>query len=379
MKHLPIFAASCATCGLLPECGGQRGQQTIGGCFVGCGAACGGPEKCDWVCPLKADFVDRVREVGGLSTGSTLIPTGQTVNLPRYIPMIRHGSSRAMPLDVAAVALSIEDVVKHRGQSYSAIATSASGIREQFALRHDAQVVLVSVARDRVLERFWAYRRKWFVPRQFKDLGLTAITVPNFSSFLDAPRPHSLWNRRRMEIVASEFAANGLFVVPHLNSLQEDDWRHWQVFLGAHDHLTYVAKEFQTGLRLRDRGDRAIADLARLQDRVGRALHPVIVGGAAFAAELARHFTALTFVDSQPFMKAIKRRRAAAPGRWERSELTNVDQLLALNIQAHEAHIAREIARGSAGQVTTPRRRGSPRRPNSSSWANRLPQLPYRR
>jgi hypothetical protein len=311
-----------------------------------------------------------------------LIPTGQTVNLPRYLPMIRHASSRAMPLDVAAVALSIEDVVKHRGQSYSTVASSASGIREQFGLRHDAEVLLVSVARDRVLERFWAYRRKWFVPRQLKELGLTAITVPNFSSFLDAPRPHSLWNRRRMEIAAAEFAANGLFVVPHLNSLQEDDWRHWQVFLGAHDHLTYVAKEFQTGLRHRDRGERAIADLARLQDRVGRALHPVIVGGAAFAAQLARHFTALTFVDSQPFMKAVKRRRAAAPGRWERSELTNLDQLLALNIQAHQAHIVREITRGSVGQPATPRRRASPPRASGasgSSWANRLPQLPYRR
>lgn len=361
MTRLPMLAPTCASCGLLTECGGQRGQQTLAGCLGGCGSSCGGPGKCDWVCPAKPDFVDRVREVGGLNArASALMPSSEGLSLGAYIPIIRHASSRTMPVSAATVALPLEEVVKWRGQSYGVAASSAGDLRAQFGVRSDANVVLVSVARDRVLERYWACRRKWFIPRQLKELGFTAVTVPNFSAFLDAPRPHTLWNRRRMEIVAAEFADLGLVVIPHLNSLQVDDWLYWQGFLSEQKHLTYVATEFQTGLRVRDRGELAVVDLARLQDRVGRQLHPVIVGGAAYAAELGRYFADLTFVDSQPFMKAMHRRRGVGQGKWERTDSTDVGDLLEANIKAHEAHIASEILRGKLGTPAARRRRAAP-------------------
>jgi hypothetical protein len=374
MTRLPMLAATCAGCGLLTECGGQRGQQTLGGCLGGCGSSCGGPGKCDWVCPAKPDFIDRVREVGGLNTRSAaLMPSSELLSLGTYVPIIRHASSRTMPVSAATVALPLEEVVKWRGQSYSVAAGSAGDLRAQFGVRGDANVVLVSVARDRVLERYWACRRKWFIPRQLKELGFTAVTVPNFSAFLDAPRPHTLWNRRRMEIVAAEFAELGLVVIPHLNSLQVDDWLYWQAFLAEQKHLTYVATEFQTGLRVRDRGELAVVDLARLQDRLGRQLHPLIVGGAAYAADLSRYFADLTFVDSQPFMKAMHRRRGVGQGQWERAESADVGDLLEANIKAHEAHILSEISRGRMGAPPAQRRRAAPVvRPSARS-----PELPF--
>lgn len=373
MTRLPVLAATCSSCGLLTECGGQRGQQTIGGCLDGCGSSCGGSEKCDWVCPAKPDFIDRVREVGGLSASAvTAMPRPERLSLGNYIPIIRHASSRSTLVASTTVAVPLEEVVKWRGQSYGVAAASAEGLRAQFGVRPDANVLLVSVARDRVLERYWAFRRKWFVPRQLKELGLVAITVPNFSAFLDAPRPHTLWNRRRMAIVAEEFAEVGLLVIPHLNSLQEDDWRYWQAFLSEQEHLTYVAKEFQTGLRQRARGERAIGDLAQLQDRLRRQLHPLIVGGAAYAAELGRYFTNLTFVDSQPFMKAMHRRRGVGQGRWERAQLADVSSLLDANIKAHEAHILSEISRGRMGCPAPHRRRAIV----TKSPSTHLKQLP---
>lgn len=367
MTRLPMLAPTCASCGLLTECGGQRGQQTLGGCLGGCGSSCGGLGKCDWVCPAKPDFVDRVREVGGLNARPVaLMPSTERLSLGSYVPIIRHASSRTTPVTAATVALPLEEVVKWRGQSYGVAASSAGDLRAQFGVRSDANVVLVSVARDRVLERYWACRRKWFIPRQLKELGFTAVTVPNFSAFLDAPRPHTLWNRRRMEIVAAEFAELGLAVIPHLNSLQVDDWLYWQAFLTEQKQLTYVATEFQTGLRVRDRGEMAVVDLAKLQERLGRQLHPVIVGGAAYAAELGRYFADLTFVDSQPFMKAMHRRRGAGQGKWEHAESANVGDLLEANIIAHGAHISSAILRGRMGEPPPQRRRAAPLLPPST-------------
>jgi hypothetical protein len=376
MTRLPMLATTCAGCGLLTECGGQRGQQTLGGCLGGCGSSCGGPGKCDWVCPAKPDFIDRVREVSGLTTRSAaLMPSSELLALGSYVPIIRHASSRTAPVSAATVALPLEEVVKWRGQSYGVAAGSAVELRAQFGVRDDVSVVLVSVARDRVLERYWACRRKWFIPRQLKELGFTAVTVPNFSAFLDAPRPHTLWNRRRMEIVAAEFAELGLVVIPHLNSLQMDDWLYWQAFLAEQKHLTHVATEFQTGLRVRDRGEPAVVDLARLQDRLGRQLHPVIVGGAAYAADLGRYFADLTFVDSQPFMKAMHRRRGVGQGKWERAEAIDVGELLEANIRAHEAHILSEISRGRAGVPPRQHRRALPTK-HASTFSKQLPFPP---
>ena len=62
-------------------------------------------------------------------------------------------------------------------------------------------------------------------------LGTIAMTVPNFSFFENAPRPHTLWNLKRMLIVAEELTTAGLPAVVHLNALTAADWKLWTHFL----------------------------------------------------------------------------------------------------------------------------------------------------
>jgi hypothetical protein len=150
-----------------------------------------------------------------------------------------------------------------------------------------------------------------------------------------------------MAIVANELSSAGIAVIPHLNSGQSEDWERWYEFLRDNPAITYVAKEFQTGLRVRSRGLNAIHSLATLQQRLGRQLHPLIVGGVAYAADLASHFERITFADSQPFMKAMYRRRRSRLGTWEPHPVDGVvDDLLEENIAAHGAHVQAELARG---------------------------------
>lgn len=345
---LPLFApATCGGCGFRKTCGGTHGQQVFGGCFHSCGIACGGPARCDWVCPAKGDFVDHVREVSGLDTGAGAVLPLTNVSLPSYLPLVRHGSSRSSTLSASVVGLSLGDLIRGADSGdYGANLGSAAALRERFKIRSDARVVLVGVADDRPLERYWALRVSSGVLQKLARLELLAVTIPNFSVFDDAPRTHTLWNWRRMAIVANELSSVGVPVVPHLNSGQLEDWQRWYAFLRDNEAITYVAKEFQTGLRKRTRGIAAIQALATLQQRLGRQLHPVVVGGVAYAAEFATHFERITFADSQPFMKAMYRRRRTETGGWELDPVNGVDDLLEENLIAHSAHVRAELERG---------------------------------
>jgi len=84
----------------------------------------------------------------------------------------------------------------------------------------------------------------------------------------------------------------------------------WAVQNGFVDDVSVErVKEFQTGLRGRSRGLAAIHSFATLQQRFGRRLHPLIIDGVAYTTDLTPHFERITFADSQPFMKAMHRRR----------------------------------------------------------------------
>jgi hypothetical protein len=66
-----------------------------------------------------------------------------------------------------------------------------------------------------MVEGFYAKYRDLHLAEIFADLQITAVTPPNFSFFLDVPRPHSLYNRKRMLRVVS---AVGQSVPPAVES-----------------------------------------------------------------------------------------------------------------------------------------------------------------
>lgn len=352
----PLVA--CRSCPFFEHCGGLDGQAEMFGCF---GGHLGSQEceKSDWTCPCRPDVLQqRWREVGCRWDRPRPHHDIAAVEepLPLYIPRIGHGSSRAGYLDHPYAAVSPFDVLRGRGDSYAPVATTPRGLRRHFRVRSDARLLLVSVAKDRHLERYWANRRALGTPDALARLGALGITVPNFSFFNDAPRPHLLWNRARMLVVAEELSRAGIPVVPHIHALTAADWAFWTEFLKAQSRVHVVAKEFQTGNKVQAVGLQALAELEQLQARVQRPLHPVLVGGASFLEAAARAFESFTIVDSVPFMRAVNRRVARDAGlhrplAWEAVALPEgqpVDVLLQRNVEAYAAHLERRVraARG---------------------------------
>jgi hypothetical protein len=258
--------------------------------------------------------------------------------LPRYLPMIRHGSNRQAALNEPVVCLSLTNIMRGTGTNYRPVASNPLELRRKFRLASDARVFVISVGFDKYLERYWALRRQNEVPKRLFELGIEGMSVPNFSFFTDAPGTHTAWNRRRMAIVASELSNAGIPMIPHLNATSPRDWEHWLTYLQASPEAVYVAKEFQTGLKNTEKARAAVNSLARLQGELGRKLHPLVVGGARLASDLAVHFDDVTFVDSQPFMKTVKRRRSR--GRlWLLDPAADLSERLEENISRHRRHI----------------------------------------
>jgi hypothetical protein len=246
------------------------------------------------------------------------------------------------------IAISTFDLVGGRSANvYGPKVRTMVDLRARFQIGSSSQVLLVSVAPDADLERYWAYRNSRSVPAALRALGIVAVTIPNFSFFQDAPRTHTIRNRRRMEIVAEELSAAGIAVIPHLNALTRADWNYWADYLRRHESVTCVAKEFQTGLRDPALANEAIGAISQLEEKIGRPLHLIAVAGGGCVPQLARTFGRFTVVDSMPFMKTMKRRKLVVHGkvRWRRLRVPLVDDLLAHNVEGYTAHMEETAAR----------------------------------
>jgi hypothetical protein len=89
--------------------------------------------------------------------------------------------------------------------------TSAGGLAKAFGIGLDVPVILTGTAKDRPLERWWslgAQRRDAI--RALRSLGVTLVTTPNFSLFIDQPRWDDLHSQKRIMIVHEEFLSEGL-------------------------------------------------------------------------------------------------------------------------------------------------------------------------
>lgn len=345
------FPPSCGRCALRPFCGGDEHQMSLAGCLT-CAFNC--PANCDWVCPRKPDFPDCLREVHGLGRGMASVLSVEA-SIPQYVPMIRNGFSQSRQLPSPFVAVPIGEFMRNSDTQYGPIDNDAADLRSRLRLRSDAKVILVAVAPDRYLERFWALRRATNVYVRLSKLGLLAMTTPNFSFFEDAPRVHTIWNRRRIVCVTEELATNGIAPIPHLNALAESDWAFWRDVLREHPEITTVAKEFQTGLRNLERAAAALAHLEDLQQSLGRHIHPVLIGAAKHTAQIARAFKLFTVIDSGPFIRAVKRQRCSSRGKWRKFTTAAgapIDDLLECNIN-RRADWIRQTAQ-TARQETLP-------------------------
>ena len=130
-------------------------------------------------------------------------------------------------------------------------------------------------------------------------------------------------------------------------------------YLGQNTAITHVAVEFQTGNKNRAEGRKVLDQMALVQDAVGRALHPLAIGGGQFVEYLAGRFKRFSLIDSKPFMNAVNRQafdRTAGKYPWRKCPTQNgrgIDHLLAQNIAGYAAWID-ERAHRAAEKTSVP-------------------------
>jgi Domain of unknown function (DUF4417) len=286
------------------------------GCFIKCSNC--DPATCDWTCPKNTvQFVNRFREVGGWPPKPLQnILTPKNLHLPIYLPQIHNGHCRNEELAETIVAVPTFSILKRRENGgYGPIKSNGSALRKTLKLSEGTKILLISVAEDHHLERFWHYAEDCDVGAALRDLNIEAITAPNFSLFSDVPRPHSIWNLARICRATEYLSSSGINVIPHINAMTKLDWDYTKQMLENHQHISHVVKEFQTGGRNKEKAMASIHGLADLRDSIGRDFHVIAVGGNQYAPVFRKYFSKITFVDSAPFIKTHKRRKLVESGK----------------------------------------------------------------
>jgi len=303
----------CGRCVFLGPCDGIRDFDQLFNCIQE--RCCGGKIECQFVCPKHPNFTRDVREVNGLQFHCRPKIDQRYVNLPLYVPHLNHKYSRNFPLDWPLVSVTPYSLLGLKGGVYTAAATNAAALRTHLQLAPTARIILRGTDKDKPLEHYWTHRRFDRAPEQLAKLGVDLVIAPNFSHFVDVPKTHNLFNRKRQLICMEELGAAGLNVAPHLSEGDDGDWVYWRDYLADQPSVTHVAKEFQTGSKPLEIGLAALRQIESIQQRIGRALHPILIGGSRLTEHAAAMFERFTILDSRPFMGAIKRRSFRSKGR----------------------------------------------------------------
>ena len=228
--------------------------------------------------------------------------------LPEYVTMMQHTGCRVRAAPLEIVALPLFEILRMRKDgTYGPRFRTSEELRRAYHLRAATKILLVGVDTDPPIERFWREHRRNKVADELASLEVVGITTPNFSFFTDSTGFQRVRNWKRILLSAENFSNAGIPAILHLNAIAETDWDRWLTFLKAHPEMTVVCKEFQTGLKAIEAGQKAYWSLVRLQERLGRKLHPILVAGGRYYREAQDDFDSFTIVDSRPFMEALHR------------------------------------------------------------------------
>jgi hypothetical protein len=232
-------------------------------------------------------------------------------------------------------------------------------LQKAFRLDPKTEIIAVSIEKDPPLETYWKNRKVRDSVNRLKSLGIRRIICPDFSTAVNLPRLDNLANRKRSLICAEEFSQAGISVVPFLHATTDFDWEFWLWFLKEHRHITAVAKEFQTGAHNRKIADWHCQAVLELEQKLGRGLHLIAVGGRKFIPRLAK-LHGLTIMDSNPFIKAIKRQCLTIKNhRWTFNRTRKgepIDDLLNHNLCIYEQYVIAKMkdARGKSRVAMSP-------------------------
>jgi hypothetical protein len=339
-----LYAPSlgCGGCPDFETCGGLHTDAGVFDCNDFC--SCADPALCDTVCRNKPDtFFERYLEIGGFDLESTPKVTALPApSLPPVVPLIGHKYSRQAVLNEPVVAVPLYELF-HLGSGQPLVRTRAE-LATRFRIPEEAVVIASGVDRDIKLEAWWAFADRGLIHATLRDLGIALVTVPNFSLFLNVPRPDNLHSMKRIALGWAELMTAGILAALHLNARTDRDYARWMRFVRERPEVEIVAFEFGTGAGAPNRIDWHVDRLCRLADTAGRPLTLVVRGGAQVLQRLRRHFAHVVLIETDAFARTLKRRRAELTEggrlRWPRISTPKgapIDELLASNIATKRA------------------------------------------
>ena len=302
----------CATCPQRSLCGGLADRTPDFDCLARC---CGTPATCGRVCRNNPRFSNHVREIGGfaLNDFGPLEPVPHPP-LPFYAPILYHGSARTGDFARPWVALPLYRLFSRRtGHMHYA---DRAALCAEFKITPTARLILTGVAEDPSLEAFWTLSREGRRPilKWLRREHIEMVTAPNYSLFTDRPRWDDLHAMKRILVCAREMIEAGVPCALHPNGRTERDFERWAKVLRRHPEFGVIAYEFATGAGRAERLPQHVAWLRSLAQDVGWPLRLIMRGGTAVLRELEGAFGGTTFLDSRPFLRAVKRKRLIASG-----------------------------------------------------------------
>ena len=310
-----VTAVACGACLDVAICGGLRIPGGLFGCQVTC---CGEPDACERVCRRKSDFKSRVQEIGGLRFENLKIE-GQpyTGVMPAVVPLIYHGASRTVRLDVPFAAVKLAALYDRRtgGPRYATRAALCDALK----ITEGTTIIVSGIDDDPAVERWWEIGRvaRRHVIDNLVGIGIGLITTPNFSVCVDWPRPGDLAAMMRITRCYEELADAGMPAALHVNGRTPHDFERWGILLRRTSGISHVAYEFSTGTAYAGRLEQHVAWLKELAAGVGRPLGLVMTGDSGAALMLADAFDTVTWLESTSFMKTMHRQVAARAGNGE--------------------------------------------------------------
>lgn len=315
------LSLGCVDCPQKGYCGGLYADQGLFGCESLC-HQCESAEACDFVCKkYPAKFFAHVREIGGFDLNSLPRTAAQPFpEVPSVVPLIFDPYGRSSVLKAPAVAVKLSALYSRRSGRLKV--ESRADVARRFRFAEDAKLIVVGVDNDPAIENFWVKARAADIARQLAAIAPDLITTPNFSLPADVTRVDNIHAMKRIGMCFVEFRQAGLPASLHLNARADRDWERWVEFVSLRDEIVSVTVEWDTGARIRERGDWLFRKLQILATSIRRPLHLIMKGGDNYLPALSELFASITFIDSTSFMKTIQRyqldNRASAKRSWRK-------------------------------------------------------------
>jgi hypothetical protein len=255
--------------------------------------------------------------------------------------MLFHGSALGKTISASMVAIPL---YRFFDQGADCRFDTRESIAQSFKVDPSTGILLSGVAQDHEVESWWKLEARGRIKAiaNFRRLGITMVTTPNFSLIVDRPRWDDLHSMRRIELAYHELVSEGQAAALHVNGRTQHDFARWSDYVAAHSEVTHIAYEFTTGTKSPARMLQHAFWLIALAKAAKRPLGLVLRGGVQVAGLLSRYFD-ISLIDSSAFEKAQHREVAwideNGQRRW-RKHLTTpgepVDALLEENIGLSE-------------------------------------------